>query len=299
MPGLDDLLKSQLAVDSYSPWRRRYIQSPSIPFFLLSTVYHMLRHIGPSSTRTQISDPTRIRLVCISDTHNHLLPESSIPLGDILIHAGDLTQSGTVRELCATLDWLRSLPHPHKVLIAGNHDRALADRGALAELDFRGLTYLCDDSVELSIRGRNLKVYGSPWTPKHGNFAFQYPRDQGAALWASLPTGIDVLVTHGPPRGHLDHTGYGCDALLDALWCVKPAVMICGHIHAGRGMERLEWDEPQRAWEVVAKGKNNWAGWASVRSLVFEKGQASWILNCAVVGGARDQLVRDAITVDI
>jgi len=112
--GLDSIFKNE---DRYSPLRRRYTQSPSLPFFLLSTVYHALRDVPIPSTPSPPSDPSKIRLVCMSDTHTHLLPPSEIPPGDILIHAGDLTHSGSAEELGKSLDWLRTLPHPHKVFI--------------------------------------------------------------------------------------------------------------------------------------------------------------------------------------
>ena len=307
--GLDSILKQD---DNYSPLRRRYMQSPSLPFFLLSTIYHTLRDVPIPCTPLPPSDPTKIRLVCISDTHTHILPTSEIPAGDILIHAGDLTHSGSAEELSKTLDWLRSLPHPHKLFIGGNHDTGLAHDDVRASLDVSrgGLTYLDNETVDVHVRGRTVRIHGSAWTPQHGNFAFQYPRGGPLAkeLWAGLEEGLDVLVTHGPPRGHVDGpTGYGCDALLDAVWRVKPRVMVCGHIHAGRGLERLRWDGAQRMWEGVVKRRNK-VGWGSMLVGVWQllcawlgggTQNASLILNCAIVGGARDQLIRTPAVLDI
>jgi 3',5'-cyclic AMP phosphodiesterase CpdA len=65
---------------------------------------------------------TAITVVCMSDNHNNKM---NVPHGDLLIHAGDLTQSGTVTEIQDALNWIKSLSHPHKVVIAGNHDLAL------------------------------------------------------------------------------------------------------------------------------------------------------------------------------
>ena len=62
-----------------------------------------------------------MRLVCISDTHmGH--QGISLPIGDVLIHAGDATSSGTPDEVDRFLGWFASQAHPHKILIAGNHD---------------------------------------------------------------------------------------------------------------------------------------------------------------------------------
>ena len=56
-----------------------------------------------------------MRICCISDTHGHRIP---VPDADLLIHAGDMTGSGTLEEVKATHDWLAALPHRHKVVIA-------------------------------------------------------------------------------------------------------------------------------------------------------------------------------------
>jgi 3',5'-cyclic AMP phosphodiesterase CpdA len=60
-----------------------------------------------------------IRLFCISDTHN---THPVLPPGEILIHAGDLTEIGSFDEVQAELNWLSDQPHKYKVFIAGNHD---------------------------------------------------------------------------------------------------------------------------------------------------------------------------------
>ena len=61
-----------------------------------------------------------MRLVLISDTHgdhDHL----TVPDGDVLIHAGDMTENGEVSEVRDFNRWLGTLPHKHKLVIAGNH----------------------------------------------------------------------------------------------------------------------------------------------------------------------------------
>ena len=72
------------------------------------------------------ADPLGITVVCVSDTHNSHASIPPLPPGDILIHAGDLTQSGTEDELHSVLVWLTAQQHPHKIFVAGNHDRALS-----------------------------------------------------------------------------------------------------------------------------------------------------------------------------
>ena len=76
-----------------------------------------------TSSALESSTPTLIKIVCISDTHNST--PQNIPDGDVLLHAGDLTRRGTFDELQAQLDWIATLPHKYKLVIAGNHDLLL------------------------------------------------------------------------------------------------------------------------------------------------------------------------------
>ena len=136
----------------------------------------------PFPTAPNTNDTTCV--VCISDTHNS---KPSLPDGDILLHAGDLSQYGLFDEIQPQLDWLNSQPHRHKVVIAGNHDLTLDEAFVKMhpdrELDKPGksrgdlkwgqVIYLHNSSVEVECNGRRLEIYGSPMTPKCGNFAFQ------------------------------------------------------------------------------------------------------------------------------
>lgn len=47
-----------------------------------------------------------------------------------------------------------------------------------------------------------LKVYGSPWQPEFGDWAFNLERgEELLQKWNMIPAGVDVLMTHGPPVG--------------------------------------------------------------------------------------------------
>lgn len=62
------------------------------------------------------------RIVILSDTHSLHDRLGPIPEGDILIHAGDFSNVGSLGDCEGFGQFLASLPHPHKVVIAGNHD---------------------------------------------------------------------------------------------------------------------------------------------------------------------------------
>jgi hypothetical protein len=141
-------------------------------------------HQHPASPPTPSPNP--IELVGIADTHSQQpnLPHS----GDILINAGDLTNNGTFEESQFQLTWLNTLPHPHKIVIAGNHDllfdktfHAVHKIPELKASEVSGLywgfiRYLEHSLTTVNVKARSVRIYGAPHTPKYGNSAFQYPR---------------------------------------------------------------------------------------------------------------------------
>jgi predicted phosphohydrolase len=251
---------------------------------------------------------TPVTIDCVSDTHNKT---PTVPDGDIFLHAGDLTRTGTFTELQAQLHWINTLPHQHKIVIAGNHDflldqkfvesfpeRIFVEEGcSRANLDWGSIIYLENSSTTVTVRGRQVKIFGCPLTPKSGNWAFQYPPIQN--VWKDLiPVDTDILLTHGPPKGHLDvyETSKGCEWLMRELWNKKPRLVVFGHIHAGHGIERLDWGYVQRLYDRVVVGD---AGLLSVILMAFvqlagkiwyilsrtQKRGASTLVNAAVVAG--------------
>lgn len=180
-----------------------------------------------------------MRVVFISDTHTH--QDFPMPEGDVLVHAGDATSTGTLPEVAQFLDWFSRLPHRHKIFIAGNHDWLFEREPGLAALllvEHPELIYLQDSGVELD----GLRFWGSPWQPEFCAWAFNLPR-KGRALreaWNRIPLGTDVLITHGPPHGVMDQVRggphLGCEELTLRAAVVKPRVHVFGHIHDGHGV---------------------------------------------------------------
>ncbi|KAI9591705.1 Metallo-dependent phosphatase-like protein, partial [Syncephalis fuscata] len=179
------------------------------------------------------------RFVCMSDTHNNVDNTFPVPAGDVLIHAGDFTYTGTKAQVLSTVAWLASLPHPTKLIIAGNHDLTQVIR-ILTEAGY-GIQYLEDTAYRLSDANGGWSLYGSPWQPEFGGWAFNKPRGSSLRkIWGRIPEDTDILITHSPPRGILDRvvTGEscGCDDLLSRVQTVRPLVHVFGHIHEGRGV---------------------------------------------------------------
>lgn len=193
-----------------------------------------------------------IRFVCISDTHCRT-KALKIPEGDVLIHAGDFTNIGKPEEIQGFSEFLGSLPHPHKVVIAGNHDltfdlenypkiwRMFNDRPFTKEMtkdQLKNCIYLEDS--EVTVLG--YKIYGSPWSARFYDWGFNVDRGEPSLkLWRKIPDNTDILITHGPPYGHGDlcKTGEraGCVDLLNEVQNrIKPLYHIFGHIHEGYGI---------------------------------------------------------------
>jgi predicted phosphohydrolase len=182
---------------------------------------------------------SQIRIVCISDTHGQHA-KLSVPEGDILIHAGDFAAFGdTPIEIIDFNQWLGTLPHQYKVVIAGNHDWMFERHPGTARELLTNAIYLENSGTELA----DLKIWGSPVQPEFNNWAFNVAR--GSAIrryWKMIPASTDVLITHGPPHGVLDTAHpttahLGCEELAEAVQKIRPRLHVFGHIHGGHGQQ--------------------------------------------------------------
>lgn len=185
--------------------------------------------------------PVLVKVVAVADTHGYQ-SELNVPDGDIFIHAGDLSQIGTVGQLEEAATWIRGLPHKEKIIIAGNHDWLFQREPAVAREIFDEFHYLEDSALELL----GIKFWGSPWQPEFFNWAFNLPRGEALAdVWSKIPSATDVLITHGPPMGYgdkvYDGRREGCADLLRVVTTrVKPALHVFGHIHEDHGNWRVD-----------------------------------------------------------
>lgn len=179
---------------------------------------------------------TTKRIVAVGDTHVYH-NKYSVPDGDIFIHVGDMCAHGSLWELQSSAEWIMGLPHEHKVIVAGNHDWPFVVDKPEATSLFDGAVYLQDAAATVA----GVKFYGSPWQPEFFNWAFNLPRD-GVGLrkiWGRIPTGLDILITHGPPHRYGDRcwdgNRAGCELLLERIRIVKPKLHLFGHIHDDGG----------------------------------------------------------------
>ena len=195
-----------------------------------------------------------MRITVISDTHTKhgLIPLTDLPGGDLLIHAGDIMNSGyNKNDILDFCTWFHSLEqYDKKIFIAGNHDRMFENHpeGVEELLNiYFDIDYLQDEAYDLYDldTDTSTKIYGSPWQPEFYSWAFNLPKNgiELAGKWEAIPDNTDLLITHGPAFGTLDTVAgrpwdnLGCELLAQRIEVIKPKIHVCGHIHSGYGYE--------------------------------------------------------------
>lgn len=196
-----------------------------------------------------------MRIMATSDLHGNL--EGLDPKGaDVVVIAGDVAPlrgrgpwhindqkkwiNGRFRE------WTSSYPDIKFVVIPGNHDffpiaHFIFDNHGI-DWDFNfspNVHYLSDGGTEIA----GVKFYGTPWVPIISySWAFEGEHDKLVKWFSKIPSGIDVLVTHSPPRIpgsdvdrslQTDSDHFGSSELTDAILEKHPKFVFCGHIHTG------------------------------------------------------------------
>ncbi|KAJ7718681.1 Metallo-dependent phosphatase-like protein [Mycena maculata] len=283
---------------------------------------------GPRPKPQESSDAHWTRFVLISDTHTSTFP---VPDGDVLLHTGDLTQMGTLKELETTMEWLYALPHQVKIVIAGNHDYAL-DHEWYAEnwreLPFHrkepesaepireflkgpravraNVVYLQSEGHKFRVRegGQEWTVYGSPHTPTRGGWGFGYKPENGEALVSQFPK-TDILLTHGPPRDVFDYTNRsdsaGCPALSRRVMELKPKLHAFGHIHEARGAYIHFWrpdsSPPSAQNEPQAEDVKD-TFWTKIKLFKAKKALERFGISTAVPGTVVDEPFEQTVFVN-
>ncbi|OQE21126.1 hypothetical protein PENSTE_c012G04091 [Penicillium steckii] len=222
----------------------------------------------------------KTRFLICSDTHGidclpGLIP-STKQHADVAIHCGDLTTQSQLHEYKASIRLLQSINAPLKLVIAGNHDftmdipvfhnkvaeaqpieRELIEQAYGYDGQARklftdsGIIFLDEGVHSFHLQnGALLTVYASPYTPSLGDWGFQYHPDDGHDFLIDDSSGkssVDVVITHGPPKGIMDYTNSGERGgsvhLFRALARTRPRPrMHCfGHIHEGWGAKLITW----------------------------------------------------------
>jgi hypothetical protein len=203
-----------------------------------------------------------MRIVALSDQHGHL---PDIPPCDLLIIAGDVCPDrfGPFWAMHApeqqrswfdrhVRPWLAEAPATHKLLTWGNHDwcgQACSFHGDRPAKTSTGLQILVDEETTVAVRDESISVWATPWSNQFMKWAFMKAPKALEAVYAAIPAGVGILVSHQPPYGIGDRafdlgTGrvehLGSRELLAAIARVRPRLVVCGHIHDGHGYSNYE-----------------------------------------------------------
>ena len=183
-----------------------------------------------------------MKIVAFSDSHWRL-DKLEIPSGDVLVFAGDWSQSnGSIMDAIKFAAVIKKVDCKHKLIIAGNHDFCAQNETAVVAQIFQeaGAVYLQDKTYTID----NINFYGTPWCPEFMNWAFMKPDYELTHVFSKIPSNTDVLITHTPPYGIMDmvdtRENVGSHALEESMKRIKPAIHIFGHIHDGHGVEHSD-----------------------------------------------------------
>ena len=160
-------------------------------------------------------------IFAFSDTHG-MYRRLAIPAeADILICAGDACEGFNPADLQDFFAWYTSIPAKLRIFVPGNHDRIFNQEPTRARnLIPGGVVYLENEGMEFD----GIKFYSVPARP--------YLRDTKA----TIPSGIDFLITHGPAYSYLDRD-LGCKQLFLSVASARPKYHIFGHVHE-EGLQR-------------------------------------------------------------
>lgn len=182
-----------------------------------------------------------MKIACISDTHG-FYPEP--PEADVIVLAGDYCKGGRGYQLLENhyrfCQWVDHLSEKAKVVgIAGNHDVLFESPGYHC-LRHPNWTYLEDSECEID----GVKFWGTPWQPRFFDWAFNADEYFLEDRWSLIPDDTDVLIVHGPPHMACDLSNYqnehtGSPSLRKRVEEIQPQIVICGHIHEGRGIAAI------------------------------------------------------------
>lgn len=198
-----------------------------------------------------------MKLLAISDMHGNL---DGISLNgiDVVFFAGDIAPlkghcAWHIRDQMKWMNttfktWCEQWPSAEIVFIPGNHDffpiandmhkQTFAEH-TIALSIASNAHMLIDNGIEV----KGLKVYGTPWVPiiSH-SWAFEAANDFLKDKFNLIPDGLDVLLTHTPPRFNFldvsldygaDSEKFGSAALVETMLSKQPKMCFCGHIHSG------------------------------------------------------------------
>ncbi len=158
---------------------------------------------------------------------------------DAIIVAGDITHFGSIKDALNLLSVFRKQPLS-VLVVPGNCDPE--DLVAKEEKNVRSIHRGCYRIEGFSFLG----VGGSAPTPFSTPFELteiEIAEILNHSSSCLIETGL-VLVSHSPPENTLVDMTFngehvGSSSIRDFIITKKPALVVCGHIHEGRGVDKI------------------------------------------------------------
>ena len=178
-----------------------------------------------------------MRIIYISDIHGNLDAVKALPEAEFCLVGGDFTTLGTDDDVLAAVETIAA-KYPAFLGVLGNMDAPTAN----SVLERTGHLL---KSTPTSVQGlRLLGLGGANRSPF--NTPNEWDESTAEELFSGLQKGVlDIAVTHAPPfESGADCIGsglaVGSKAVADMVKRVKPALLLCGHIHEAAGIFRLD-----------------------------------------------------------
>jgi hypothetical protein len=182
-----------------------------------------------------------MKIVAFSDQHGNL--DFSLPEADLVLCAGDVCPDFRPRHergVWNQAGWLETRFMPW-----WENNKTIAGVATFGNHDFVRYgpdPFVTDRKVHLA----GLEIWLSPWSNEFCGWSWMKDPKDLKEIYDFIPVTTDVIVSHQPPYGYGDlldpkmvrlgeDPHVGSKELLDVIDRVQPKLVICGHIHSGRG----------------------------------------------------------------
>lgn len=239
---------------------------------------------GTCSFRERIAKLDSLdKIYAVSDIHMSGIDDVDDTSHGTIMIAGDFMEKAKHHsDFKSAGEWFENTFKPwcekHKdqkiVLIGGNTDKWLYENRDKITWP-PNVTYLDDSAAEVN----GMKVYGTSWCPKNLNGAWEVDPDELEERYSEIPEGLDVLITHAPPRiegSDIDYDTtfkehFGSPELTKAILEKKPKLVLCGHVHSGShkpirlgdsivmNVSRVDDDRYEKSWHGKSIGLDKMA----------------------------------------
>jgi Icc-related predicted phosphoesterase len=173
-----------------------------------------------------------VKITHLSDTHG-VHGKCKTNGGDILIHTGDIFDYQNKISEESIIDWFDKQPYQLKLIVQGNHDN-------FSNYAYGNIKILQDELIELC----GIKIYGGSCVlPEKSSKKYNVDSEEfiNNKLFKNKQK-IDILCTHGAPKGILDikfGKSIGSVSLLNYVLKYKPLLHLFGHCHHKIGLREI------------------------------------------------------------